>query len=254
MNRAVDLSRDVVGLLQDHVGEISSVAVAASKHAGRWDVVAATVAGESLVLARGLTRDTANDLADEARLAVLTLRTGRSYPESGDGLPEMVRPQGPPRFGTMAAGGGGGLESAMTAARDRMGIAAGGPLAAVEAFERARPAMTRFFAWKPVPDFRGIPLMTVARERAIDRRAWLAIGATYADNPRRVHWRTQGHGKQACHYTLDGLVTLCNLRIPAGRVGVSFDTVDGSGHDCTRCNTSCAEIVDARKAATAGVK
>jgi hypothetical protein len=212
MNRALNLSPDVLGLIRDALPDILGISISADGASGRWSVIAVT-GDVGVVLHRGISRARATDWADEARYAVLALRAGANNPATGAVCPPGPRPAPPlargATFDRGAAAGAGRRQGAAGGQRDAT-----------------------------VPNLAGVPVMTIAANRMIPPGAWTRIGATYpAGAVKMVHWRTRFHARPTCHFSADRATTLCGRPIPLddGAATVAWGTRAGTSGTCAVC-------------------
>lgn len=208
------LEREAVSLIQENLAEaVAAHALRDGTPGARgWKVSLSTVDGSEHILRTGLTQDFAHRLAVEATNCILTLRTGRQYPE--DRVPAPLAHEAPQGVTCELAAGAVSYEG--TDAETGL----------------PRPA------WKPneaarLEALRQMTLRELAANRLIPRGAWERLGALLPPaGPVRVHWRRRGLAASGqMHRTKDwhlvagaSRLTLCGKLIPTPD---DFEVFDG---------------------------
>ncbi len=195
------LERDQVGLIRDNLAE-AVAAHALREGAGRrtWKVSLSTVDGSEVVLRTGLTQDWAQRMAAEASGCILTLRTGREYPEDRLDLPVCT-----------ARSQGVTIELRAGAVVYRGTDGSGPPEPAWKADVAKRMAALREMSLRELAD-----------HKLFTPEAWRRLGVALPVRYYTIYWRPRstrpgGRRPSAKHWhltTAHCLATVCGLTIP----------------------------------------
>jgi hypothetical protein len=196
------LEREAVSLIRENLSEaVAAHALRESVPGSRgWKVSLSTVDGSEFVLRTGLTADFAQRLAVEASSCILTLRTGREYPEDRIDLPPC------------------------TATSQGVTIELQEGAIAYRATDGSTPAP----AWRPdvaarLEALRNMTLRQLAENKLIPAEAWRRLGAAKPVPMATVYWRQRGKDHRgrplaAREYHLapgTSQLTLCGQAIPS---------------------------------------
>jgi hypothetical protein len=195
------LERDLVGLIRDNLVDVVA-AHALREGAGQrtWKVSLSTVDGSEVVLRTGLTQDWAQRMAAEASGCILTLRTGREYPEDRLTLPACtVRNHG-------------------VTVELRAGVTG---YVGTDGSGRPEPAWRADVAAR-LEALRSMTLRQLAEHRLIPADAWRRLGAAIPERLYTVYWRPRpavqgGRRPSAGQWhltTAHSPMTVCGLTIP----------------------------------------
>ena len=200
------LEREAVSLIRENLSEaVAAHALRESIPGSRgWKVSLSTVDGSEFVLRTGLTADFAQRLAVEASSCILTLRTGREYPEDRIDLPPCT---------TTSQGVTIELREGAIAYRGTDGTS-------------SRPPEP---TWRPdvaarLEALRNMTLRELAENKLIPAEAWRRLGAARPVPMATVYWRRRGKDRRGqplaageWHLaTGTSQLTLCGKAIPGG--------------------------------------
>jgi hypothetical protein len=195
------LEREAVGMIRDNLLDVVAAHALRDNAPGNrgWKVSLSTVDGTELVVRRGLQGDFAQRLAAEASSCILTLRTGREYPEDRIDLPVCTTTS----------------EGVTIELRD-------GAVSYTPADGTSRPS------WKPdmaarLDALRNMTLRQLAENKLIPAEAWRRLGAAQAEKLSTVYWRLRGlnahgtkHAAREWHLVAgSSLTAVCGKAIPS---------------------------------------